>query len=515
MVMQSHRTESSSAGGVRHTHGAVSDRPTGALPMATAGGDGNVTATNDGGGRVLSAAQITLIYWGKAWTNSATSPSQADFTKAFSTVITGPWKSKLQQYRGASVGTLEAVDINDSSDPLSSFTDPQIWAMIDGRIRDGKVPSPSNSTDRIYCVIMPTGHSSGDTSFVGQHQVTNRNGVNVYWAWVTNDGTLTGGNSAPKIFCHEIAEACTDPDLGSGITLTSTEGDEIGDVCNNTFSVINGIAEEAYWSEIDNSCVLPVAAPGWLWHTIRNPNGTWQPTFGLIEGEEHNNPGAFSAISCAGVGSQLQVVGIVGGQLWHTIRNPDGSWQPTFGLIEGQERNNPGAFSAISCTGVDNRLQVVGMVGGQLWHTIRNPDGSWQPTFGLIEGQEHNNPGAFSAISCAGVGNQLQVVGIVAGQLWHTIRNPDGTWQPTFGLIEGQERNNPGAFSAISCAGVSNQLQVSGIVAGQLWHTIRNLDGTWQPTFGLIEGQEKNDPGAFSAISCSGVGNQLQVTGVV
>ena len=51
--------------------------------------------------------------------------------------------------------------------------------------------------------------------------------------------------------------------------------------------------------------------------------------------------------------------------------------------------------------------------GGQLWHTIRNPDGSWQPNFGLIEGQEHNDPGAFSAISCAGVGNQLQVVGVV------------------------------------------------------------------------------------------------------
>lgn len=85
------------------------------------------------------------------------------------------------------------MDVNDSSDPAASFTDPQIWTMIDGRITDGKVPAPSNSTDRIYCVIMPTGHSSGDTPFVGQHQVANRNGVNVYWAWVTNDGTLTGG----------------------------------------------------------------------------------------------------------------------------------------------------------------------------------------------------------------------------------------------------------------------------------------------------------------------------------
>jgi subtilase family serine protease len=82
--------------------------------------------------------------------------------------------------------------------------------------------------------------------------------------------------------------------------------------------------------------------------------------------------------------------------------------------------------------------QVVGVVNGQLWHTIRNADGSWQPQFGLVESQEQNNPGAFDAISAAGVGNQLQVVGVVNGQLWHTIRNADGSWQPQFGLVESQ-----------------------------------------------------------------------------
>jgi hypothetical protein len=351
-----------SAGGVRHTHGAALERPRGAMAIALAGGDGSVTSLNDGGGRVLVQARVVLIFWGQAWGQQATTPSHSDLANALSTIVTGHWGSKLQQYRGASVSTIEAVDVNTSSDPAASFTDPQIWSMIDSRISGGNVPAPSNSIDRIYCVVMPQGHSSGDTSFVGQHQVTNRNGVDVFWAWVTNDGTLTGGNSAPKIFSHEIAEACSDPGLGTGFTVTSTEGDEIGDVCNNTFATINGIAEEAYWSQIDNSCVLPVAAPGWAWHTIRNPLGTWQPTFGLIEGQEHNNPGAFSAVSCAGVGNQLQVVGIVGGQLWHTIRNPDGTWQPTFGLIEGQEHNNPGAFSAVSCAGVGNQLQVGGVV---------------------------------------------------------------------------------------------------------------------------------------------------------
>ena len=122
---------------------------------------------------------------------------------------------------------------------------------------------------------------------------------------------------------------------------------------------------------------------------------------------------------------------------------------------------------AYGVCGIDSEMWAIDAVvipsGGQLWHTIRNADGTWAPQFGLVEGIERNNPGAFSAVSCAGVGDQMQVVGIVNGQLWHTIRNADGTWAPQFGLVEGVERNNPGAFSGISCAGVISQLQLIGI----------------------------------------------------
>jgi hypothetical protein len=118
------------------------------------------------------------------------------------------------------------------------------------------VPAPSSSVDRVYCVLMPAGHGSGDTSFVGQHQFFDYNGTRAYYAWVTNDGSLTCGDSIPKIFSHEIAEALSDPDLGSGIIVNGS--DEIGDVCNITWSSVNGHAEEAYWSQADRRCVIPV-----------------------------------------------------------------------------------------------------------------------------------------------------------------------------------------------------------------------------------------------------------------
>ena len=81
---------------------------------------------------------------------------------------------------------------------------------------------------------------------------------------------------------------------------------------------------------------------------------------------------------------------------------------PTFGLVEGQESNNPGPFGAISCAGAGDELQMIGVAGGQLWHTIRHADGSWVPSFNLVEGQEPNNPGPFGAISCAGVGGSAE-----------------------------------------------------------------------------------------------------------
>ena len=264
--------------------------------------------------------------------------------------------------------------------------------------------------------------------------------------------------------------------------------------------------------------MVGVGPGGQLWHTIRHANGSWQGSFGLIEGQESNNPGVFTAVACAEVSGDLHVVSVgPGGQLWHTIRHPNGTWQGAFGLIESQESNNPGVFTAVGCAGVNGELQVVGVgPGGQLWHTIRHANGSWQNVFGLIESQEANNPGAFTAVASASVNNELQVIGVgPGGQLWHTIRHANGSWQGSFGLIEGQESNNPGAFTAIGCAGANNEMQMIGVgPGGKLWHTIRHANGSWQGSFGLVEGQESNDPGAFTAIACAGVGNEMQMVGI-
>lgn len=174
------------------------------------------------------------------------------------------------------------------------------------------------------------------------------------------------------------------------------------------------------------------------------------------------------------------MVGVVDGQLWHTIREFDGTWQKQFGHIEAVAGNDPGPFTAVGCAASDEPdlgLQVVGVVDGQLWHTIRRQDGSWQDLRG-IQGQESNNPGAFTAVSCANdSGFTLHVVGIVGGQLWHTIRHGDGSWQPQYDHVEPVAGNDPGSLSSLGCAAVGGELHVVGTVNGNLWHTIRHDGG--------------------------------------
>jgi hypothetical protein len=105
---------------------------------------------------------------------------------------------------------------------------------------------------------------------------------------------------------------------------------------------------------------------------------------------------------------------------------------------------------------IEDALQVVAStdVGG-VWHTIRHDDQSWQPFFGDVKSVESNDPGHFTAVGCAGVNAEVQVVALTDdGRMWHTIRHDDQSWQPFFGDVKSVESNDPGYFTAVGCAGV-------------------------------------------------------------
>ena len=78
-------------------HGGVPGVASPGAPPALAGGPagGPVTSEQDGGGPVLTAARVSLVFWGSAWANPATSPSAAQFTAALTDLVTGPWGTQL------------------------------------------------------------------------------------------------------------------------------------------------------------------------------------------------------------------------------------------------------------------------------------------------------------------------------------------------------------------------------------------------------------------------------------
>ena len=187
------------------------------------GGDGVVTAFKDGLGRVLTDVHVILIFWGKEWTQNPALPL-GTVDQAIQGILASAYLARLAQYRNIGPATFVKTDLNADNQPNTQFSNDEVAGMIQQRIALGKVPAPSSLPDPFYCVIMPTGVSSKDhADDVGYHYSFDSNGTKAYCAWVTNDGSITDNNSITKVFSHELAEACSDPDGGLALPSPAPE----------------------------------------------------------------------------------------------------------------------------------------------------------------------------------------------------------------------------------------------------------------------------------------------------
>lgn len=224
------------------------------------------TAFTDKGGTLLASVQVQLIFWGKAWATNAT-PAVQDITNAVTQILAGSYMSALSQYRAIGRGSLCGKTLVTSSDPPGTFTEDDVADLIHDLIKTKAVPEPDTVKQYLYCVIMPTGVHYTNTDVIGEHsffinldyQFPFDLDINkVYYAWVTNDGTL---DFVTTVFSHELVESCTDPEGGGLLGNTGVcPGDgwcEIGDVCEGVTGVSNGVVVQAYWSQRDGMCIIP------------------------------------------------------------------------------------------------------------------------------------------------------------------------------------------------------------------------------------------------------------------
>jgi len=329
--------------------------------------DYTVTSTTDGGGRVLTSVEVIVCFWGSYWSSTTPppSPTSDEYMQAFTGIVTGPYMTRLNQYRGVGPGSIIYHEINDATNPVNGYSDSDVVAMLTDRIQHAGLPAPQAGHDTFYAVITPPGIDNGLAGAVGQHQSFVFNGVRAYYCWCDNQGALIDGNGTTKVFSHELVEACTDADVDNsnpkGILVNGTgvTNDEIGDTCNGQYATvtINGITctVQSYWSKADNSCILPLGSltfwvdkstfgKGEVQDTINTAGGLYPSAFWLVlEDFSINTFNSFGVTVPTPTGSFASQAGIT---ITPTPATPGGP-TPATAIPIFEDPSSPGAIQRI------------------------------------------------------------------------------------------------------------------------------------------------------------------------
>jgi hypothetical protein len=225
------------------------------------GGCGN-TDIEDQGGPIASAVPVHLIFWGAAWPYIADPAIPGRLLS--DTLVTqvqalfrGPWSAGLRQYR-VKPPTFHGFTVYQGTEPKhepDAYQMGDVTGLIGSLIGDGTLPNPG-AGGIVHMVMMPPNTKPKDShgkSVGGQHS---------WFLYEPNPvacGFIRYGSvdSMTQIFCHELAETCTDT-LLSAWRVDGASGDcgEIGDLCDAAASV-DGVSVSAYWSKVDGLCLIP------------------------------------------------------------------------------------------------------------------------------------------------------------------------------------------------------------------------------------------------------------------
>jgi hypothetical protein len=211
----------------------------------------------DYGGRVLSAARIYPIYWGRYWApDRVASPAPDQITHALRTVLAGSYLAELAQYRDIGPAVIHGSRVITTSDPRSQFANRDIEAFLDALFDAGVLPGLDEQA--VYVVTIPPGIYSGEgDDLSGEHSYYRRDGHRIHYAWIIDSVALEG---ATKTTTHEIVESLTDPEgsaiLGTPGTCDGERWCEIADICSGGVK-LDGVMVKPYWSNTAGRCVAP------------------------------------------------------------------------------------------------------------------------------------------------------------------------------------------------------------------------------------------------------------------
>jgi hypothetical protein len=220
-----------------------------------------------GGGALVQKAKLASVFWGAA-------PSYKDtLGQAYAKVMQSPYFDFLREYNQGSYKITRGTFIGsfaDATPPASKSIDDQqdIQPWLQSLITANKVPAPDDDT--IYMLHFPAGVSISQggaqscNQFCAYHgSFQDSSGRSVRYGVIPDQqsgGCQSGcgtGNTAvdliTEVASHELIEAVTDPDGGSG--WYNNQCGEIGDICVGADGSTNGVEVQKEWSNKQNNCV--------------------------------------------------------------------------------------------------------------------------------------------------------------------------------------------------------------------------------------------------------------------
>ena len=139
--------------------------------------------------------------------------------------------------------------------------------------------------------------------------------------------------------------------------------------------------------------------------------------------------------------SHWLILSTTGKALHHTLRNDNGNWQKFWGDVIVAMKGLPDAGliqNATFHTDLSGNLHVcVSTSLNNIWHTLRLPNGTWQQGWGNVKTASTGLPaGAVKALASSVSGdNTFQLFAEIGATIYHTLRQPSGTWQGSWGDV--------------------------------------------------------------------------------
>jgi hypothetical protein len=246
-----------------------------------------VPAFTFGGGPLLASTAIQAVYLGSDWSNTAKgnpNPASTSYFDGFNKyIVNSPFMDMLKKDgynvgRGTfTPGVIDPLTLTQGNSNVF-LTDAQIQSDLQAEISANAVQQPgANSLYVVYVEDnVPVATSGGATSintFAGYHSMfvgTNSSGqsANIYYAVIPTPGGSVGngygalGVSKSQemtiVVSHELAEAATDPNPGTGWYDNVNNG-EVGDIVAGEYMFLHNYAMQRI-SDKNDQAMTPLGA---------------------------------------------------------------------------------------------------------------------------------------------------------------------------------------------------------------------------------------------------------------